>query len=175
MPRLASRTTTRRVALLLFAAALLAPRSAAAFITLDFNVTIGPTIGGGAVVTDGELRGIACGGLSMTLIQPRPKLALAVIVDGGAALPWGHAFAHLYLAVGWWRITAGPSLVGSFRGGDDAFALGPEVTYHHRLGKRLNRHELQLALRGDFYVAGGERYGHAALLVARFVFGAFNF
>lgn len=139
-------------------------------IKLGFTLTAGPTLAGGISVAEGQTQGVVAGGVSGSLVASRwSKLSVAGALDGGVKSPDTCGFVHLNISAGSWIFTTGPSVVVAFDRENAGLALGPEVTVHLNLGRKRGGHELQLSARGDFFVAGNERFSHAFVAVVRFV------
>ena len=138
----------------------------------DLIVSWGPTLGGNGRISSAGADGAVSAGLFASAVvlaaEPvrntargynvkLPAIASADLVahlgvSGGYIFRNKTGFVDLHLGAGYWLFSAGLVIMGVFGDPGSALALGPELTFHLRLGTGTIQHELQFYLRGDFFV-----------------------
>lgn len=156
----------------------------------DMVITWGPSLGGnGRVFEDGFDASVSAGLFASGVVKAAepvrrtarrygaalPSIAQSDFVahagvSGGYIFRQKTGFVDLHLGAGYWLLSGGLVVMGTFNQDNAALALGPELTFHLRLGSDVIEHELQFYLRGDFFVAAPADTGPQGVLGLRFVF-----
>lgn len=162
-----------------------AGRSAA--YAIDTVVSAGPSLTAAVVVgADDPDAQVAVGYHATALGTERPMVprglgsAVPAVVDSDLALTLGleagyqirakqgHALGRV--GAGWSIVTLNAHVLAMYDGDRVGVAFGPEVDLHLRLGASTLQHEVQVFVRGDFFVVERMAFDHRGVAGLRLMF-----